>query len=81
MGNRVDVLPMKKAVAMAYFLAGRGRLKHAALVAVCAGFGLQIGDALDLRWSTIFTDGGRIKERVTLTERKTKQSRTLKVLP
>ena len=81
MGSRADVLPMKKAVAMAYFLAGKGRLKHAALVAVCAGFGLRIGDALDLRWSTVFTDGGRVKERVTLTERKTKQSRTLKVLP
>ena len=72
---------MKKAVAMAYFLAGKGKIKHAALVAVCAGFGLRIGDALGLRWSTVFTEGGKIKERVTLTERKTKQSRTLKVLP
>jgi len=81
LGSRADVLPMKKAVAMAYFLAGKGKIKHAALVAVCAGFGLRIGDALSLRWSTVFTEGGKIKERVTLTERKTKQSRTLKVLP
>ena len=81
MGTRADVLPMKQAVAMAYFLKGKGRIHHAALVAVCAGFGLRIGDALALRWSTVFTDNGKIRERVTLTERKTKQSRTLKVLP
>jgi len=69
LGSRADVLPMKKAVAMAFFLAGKGKIKHAALVAVCAGFGLRIGDALSLRWSTVFTEGGKIKERVTLTER------------
>ncbi len=81
MGSRADVLPMKQAVAMAFFLAGKGKTKHAALVAVCAGFGLRIGDALSLRWSAIFTESGKIKERVALTEHKTKQSRTLKVLP
>jgi len=80
-GSRADVLEMKKAVAMAYFLKGKGRIKHAALVAICAGFGLRIGDALALRWSTVFTANGTIREHVTLTERKTKQSRTLKVLP
>jgi len=75
------VISMKEAANMAYYLAGKGRTKHAALIAVCAGFGLRISDALALRWGDIFTERGKIRERITITERKTGRTRTLKVLP
>ncbi len=81
MGARADVLPMKQAISMAFFLKGKGRIQHAALVAVCAGFGLRISDAINLKWAAIFTERGKIRDVVTITELKTKNLRTLKVLP
>lgn len=81
MGGRVDILSMEQAMEMAFFLRGKGRIRHAALVAICAGFGLRIGDALDLKWQNLFAEKGAVKNAVTITERKTKQPRTIKVLP
>lgn len=30
-------------------------------MAICAGFGLRIGDALDLKWQNLFTEKGAVK--------------------
>ncbi len=79
--QRADVLPLKKAAAMARYLAGRGRHQDAALVALCAGFGLRIGDALEVRWMDLLTGSGDFKPAVTLRERKNRSVRTVSLLP
>jgi len=75
-----DVLPMRQAVAMAMYLKGKGKLRDSTLVAVTAGFGLRIGDALSLTWGDVLSDG-KVRDTVTITETKTKKRRTVKVLP
>jgi len=75
-----DVLPMRQAIAMATYLKGKGKLRDATLVAVTAGFGLRIGDALSLTWGDVLSDG-KVRDAVTITETKTRKRRTVKVLP
>ena len=74
-----DVIPMKRALAMATYLKGKGKLRDATLVTVTAGFGLRIGDALALTWGDVLQDG-KVRTWVTLRETKTKKRRTVKVL-
>lgn len=76
-----DVLPIRRAVAMVSYLRGAGRLRDAALVAVAAGFGLRIGDALSLTWEDVLDEMGEVKSQVKLTEQKTGKSRIVRVFP
>ena len=76
-----DVLPMRQVLTMITYLKGQGKLREAALVAVTAGFGLRIGDALSLRWGNMLGEDGKPRERVALVEQKTGKQRTVHVLP
>lgn len=79
--KRADVLPLRRAVAMARYLAGGGRHQDAALVALCAGFGLRIGDALNLTWNDLLDGPREFRTLVTVHERKNKRTRVVSLLP
>lgn len=76
-----DVLPMTKAVSMVRYLRGAGDLRGSALVAVASGFGLRISDALSLTWGELLDERGELRKTVRVREQKTKQVRTVQVLP
>jgi len=76
-----DVLPMRRVVAMISYLRGEGKLRDAALVAVAAGFGLRIGDALSLTWEDILDEMGEVRSQLKLTEQKTGKTRIVRVFP
>lgn len=79
--RRADVLSMKKAANMARYLVGAGKHRDAALVALCAGFGLRVGDALDLTWGDLMDGPSELRNLVTVRERKNKRTRTVSLLP
>lgn len=76
-----DVLPMRRVVAMISYLRGEGKLRDAALVAVAAGFGLRIGDALSLTWEDVLDEMGEVRPQLKLTEQKTGKTRIVRVFP
>ncbi len=78
--ERADVIPLKRVVAMVRLLQGKGRIRDAALVAVAGGFGLRIGDALNITWGDV-CDGHRIRSEVIVKERKNRRTRIVAVLP
>jgi integrase/recombinase XerD len=81
MAKRADVLSMKQARAMVSMFRGEKRIRDAALVACAAGFGLRAGDTCSLRWSDVLDSTGNLRADVRIKEEKTKQTRTLRVLP
>ncbi len=81
MARRADVLTMKQARAMIAMLRGEDRTRDAALVACAAGFGLRAGDVCALKWTDLLDTTGALRADLTLTEAKTGQDRTLRVLP
>lgn len=76
-----DVIKMKQAIGMVTFCKGAGRPRDAALIAVCAGFGLRVSDALSLRWRDVVDEAGEPRKLVRLTETKTGKSRLVRVFP
>ena len=81
MAKRADVLSMKQARAMVSMFRGEKRTRDAALVACAAGFGLRAGDTCSLRWSDVLDTTGDLRTDLRIKEEKTKQTRTLRVLP
>lgn len=75
-----DVLSMKRAAAMARYLIGAGKHRDASLVALCAGFGLRVGDAIGMTWGEV-TDGASLRDLVVVREKKNRSQRTATVLP
>lgn len=54
-----------------------GRLRDLALFVIGIHTGFRGQDLLGLRWRDVLTDAGRITERISLTEAKTRKTRTL----
>lgn len=75
------VLPMADSIRMVTWLRGAGKLRDSALVAVAAGFGLRISDALALTWGDVLGERDEIADKVQITEHKTRKGRTVFVLP
>jgi len=65
-----DVLPMKKAKALAIHFLGEKRPRYAALVALGAGLGLRISDAIEVTWRDILDENGSVRKSVVVRERK-----------
>jgi len=60
---------------------GEEDYRSAALVAVAAGYGLRVGDAVSLRWRDVLDDSGTVRSSVNLTEEKTGQHRQVRMFP
>ncbi len=79
--KRADVLSMKRAATMARFLSGAGKHKDAALVALCAGLGLRVGDAVEISWGDVLEGPHSFREIVTVREKKNHSQRSVTLLP
>lgn len=76
--ERVDPLEGSQIKAMIDFALQKKRPDWGALVAVCAGYGLRIGDALRLRFSDLFDPAGGVRDSIKIREQKRKRDRLLK---
>jgi len=76
-----DVLPMKKAKALAIHFLGEKRPRYAALVALGAGLGLRISDAIEVTWRDILDENGSVRKSVVVRERKTGNTRIVFLIP
>ncbi len=76
-----DVLKMKQAMAIVSYLKGEDRVRDAAIVAVSAGFGLRISDALAFKWEDVLDETGEVRPVVRVREQKTGRERFVRVFP
>lgn len=81
MAERVGALTGKQAMSILTYLQGKGNNRDTALWAVGVGTGLRISDILELRWKDVVTAEGEIAESITVQESKTKQQRTIRLIP
>jgi len=79
--HTADVLPMKKAKALAMYFLGEKRFRYAALVALGAGLGLRISDAIRVQWRDILDENGQVKKQVAVYERKNRRMRVVFLIP
>lgn len=78
--NRVEpIRDARKITAIKNMLKGAGRWRDYALFVLGINFGLRIDDLLHLRVSDVLDESGRIKDRFTIIEGKTRKSNTIKV--
>jgi len=81
MSERVGALTGKQAMSVLTYLQGKGDPRDVALWAVGIGTGLRISDILDLRWKDVVTAEGEIARSMIVTENKTGQQRTIRLIP
>ena len=81
MGERVAALTGKQAMSVLTYLQGKGSTRNVAMWAVGIGTGLRISDILDLSWKDVVTAEGKIAQSITVKENKTKQQRTILLIP
>ena len=81
MGERVGALTGKQAMSVLTYLQGKGSTRNVAMWAVGIGTGLRISDILDLAWRDVVTAESTIAKSITVKENKTKQQRTILLIP